>query len=103
MFDLNSFREAIRLENFEWRKHVLLRLAERGIRQQEVLNALLEGELIREYANDKPFPSALFLFQKDRPLHVVAAFDAKNRFGYIVTAYEPSPDVFEADLKTRKP
>lgn len=102
MFDLNSFREAVRLENFEWRKHVLQRLAERGIRQEEIVATLLEGELIREYRDDKPFPSALFFLQKDRPIHVVAAFDSENRFGYIVTAYKPSSDVFESDFKTRK-
>jgi len=64
---------------------------------------LLEGGIIREYTDDKPFLSALFFIHQDRPLHVVAAFDTENRFGYIITAYEPSLDVFEPDFKTRKP
>ncbi len=59
-FDLAVFREAIAAGRMEWRKHVLQKLAERGIPQQAVRDVLLKGERIREYSDDKPFPSTLF-------------------------------------------
>jgi hypothetical protein len=78
-------------------------VAERGIQQQAVREVLLQGERIRDYAEDRPFPSAIFLgYVGNRPLHVVASCDEVNRKAFIITAYEPSLDVFESDHRTRK-
>ena len=59
--DLEILRRAVRDGRIEWRKHVVEKLAERAIPQQAVLQILLEGERIRDYTEDRPFPSALFL------------------------------------------
>ena len=102
-FDLTIFREAIALGRIEWRKHVLQKLAERGIPQQAVREVLLQGERIRDYTDDKPFPSALFLgYVSGKPLHVVAACDETNRQAFVITAYEPSLETFEADYRTKR-
>ncbi len=94
---------AIREERIEWRKHSLQRLAERKILQSQVLEVLLSGELIEDYPEDQPYPSALFLaFVEGEPLHVVAALDEDDCRAYIITAYQPSLDYFEADYKTRR-
>jgi hypothetical protein len=45
-FDLAIFREAVAVGRIEWRKHVLLQIAERGIPQQAGLEVLHEGEII---------------------------------------------------------
>ncbi|MEO8429121.1 MAG: DUF4258 domain-containing protein [Verrucomicrobiota bacterium] len=101
--DLDKLREAVREGRVEWRKHVLQKLAERGIFQQTVLEVLLTGERIRNYTEDRPFPSALFLgYVASKPLHVVAACDEAGKCAFIITAYEPSLDVFEPDYRTRK-
>jgi len=64
---------------------------------------LLSGERVRDYAEDRPFPSALFLgYISGKPLHVVAALDQMNKEVFIITAYEPSLDIFEADYRTRR-
>ena len=61
------------------------------------------GEVIRSYADDRPFPSLLLLgWTRERPLHVVASYAALDDVVYIITAYEPSTDVFEPDFKTKK-
>jgi hypothetical protein len=39
---------------------------------------------------------------KMRPLHVVAAMDEAGRRAYIITAYEPSLEIFESDYRTRR-
>ena len=102
-FDLTVFRDAVAAGAIEWRKHVLQKLAERGISQQWVRDILLSGERVRDYTEDKPFPSALFLgYMSGRPLHVVAACDETNRRAFVITAYEPSLEVFEPDYRTKR-
>jgi hypothetical protein len=102
-FDLAIFREAIASGQIEWRKHVLQKLAERGISQQAIREVLLRGERIQEYAQDTPFPSALFLaYVSGKPLHVVAACDETGQRAFVITAYEPSLEIFEADYRTRR-
>jgi len=102
-FDLTIFREAVSAARIEWRKHALQKILERGLSLQAVREALLRGERIRDYADDKPFPSALFLGHHfGTPIHVVAAYDESSRRVFVITAYEPSLDVFEADYKTKR-
>lgn len=77
---------------------------ERDISRKNVKSVLLSGEVIKEYAEDTPFPSIL-LYKKvnKRPLHVVASFNHKEKIVYIITAYEPSEEYFEHDyVKKRK-
>jgi len=100
---LKALQQAIREGRIEWRKHLLQRLAERGIAQSAVMRVLLHGEMIRDYPADKPFPSSLFFgIVSGKPMHVVAACDEKNKMAYIITAYEPSLEIFENDYRTRK-
>src|SRR5665213_836671 len=102
-FDLAKFREAIATGRIDWRKHVLQKLAERGLPQRAVLQVLLSGDRIRDYTEDRPFPSALFMGYIDgKPLHVVVSFGEMNRRALIITAYEPSVDIFESDYRTKK-
>ena len=89
-FDAVIFWEAIRAGRIEWSRHVVQKLAERGFSHRSVRETLLHGERIRDYVDDRPFPSALFLGHvSGRPLHVVAACD-------------PSLEIFEPDYKTKR-
>jgi hypothetical protein len=59
--------------------------------------------VIREYADDTPHPSRLILGWRDeRPLHVVAADDEDANETYIITVYEPDPDVWNDDFRSKK-
>jgi hypothetical protein len=86
----------------QWQQHALERLLERGITRAEVVAAMIYGEVIETYAVDRPYPSCLILHVQEQPVHVVAAVDAAARVGYIITAYRPDPEHFEADLRTRR-
>ena len=100
---ITEIREAIKRGNFEWRKHTLIRLAQRGVSQDIVLKVVLEGEVIEEYPKDKPFPSSLiFKMMKDEPYHVVVSFDVEFKKAYIITVYKPTLDKFEPDFKKRR-
>ena len=99
----DELRQALSVGRFEWRQHILQRLAERGIRHATVLEVLRTGARIEDYPEDTPYPSALFLGWVDiKPLHVVVALDAQSQWAYIITAYEPDLEHFESDYRTRK-
>ena len=67
-----------------------------------VINCIMNGEIIEHYINDYPYPSCLIFGYtlRNRVIHVVLGYDGESV--YIVTAYYPNTDKFEADLKTRK-
>ena len=82
--------------------HVREKMKERGIEFDDIETAILNGDTIAQYEDDKPFPSCLILgYTRDRrPLHTVVSLNESNL--WIITAYFPSPDVWENDNKTRK-
>jgi hypothetical protein len=95
----------IALENgfIEWQRHALERMMERGISMESVKEILKKGEIIEDYPDDKPYPSALFLgWIRGEPLHAVAAFDSLTGWCFIITAYKPDLEHFESDYKTRR-
>ena len=68
----------------------------------DVLEAVQKEEIIKDYPNDKPYPSFLILkFVNDRPVHIVVAKNTKNGFCFVVTVYEPDPDIWSKDFKTK--
>jgi len=95
--------EAIQKGKIEWQTHTLERMMKRGISREIVKQILLEGEIIEDYPNDKPFPAALFFgrFQGE-PFHVVSAFDSLSGYCFVITVYRPDLDHFETDYKTRR-
>jgi hypothetical protein len=96
-------QKAIENNSIEWRKHALQRMFERFISRKDVKEIILSGEIIEEYQDDKPFPSALFFKMiNNRPLHSVVAFDESEQKLFVITAYEPTFEKFEPDFKTRK-
>ena len=98
-----ALAEAIHAGRLEWQRHAFERMVEREIARVEVHAALLRGEIIEDYPDDRPFPSALFFHMSDRmPVHVVAAYDAQAQWVFIITAYRPDRSHFEADFKTRR-
>lgn len=82
--------------------HVIKRCKERHIDANSIINVIMHGEIIKQYEDDKPFPSCLLLGMaiNDKYLHVVVASDRINL--HIITAYYPNADEWESDFKTRK-
>jgi hypothetical protein len=88
-----------------FRLHVVRRMFERSITVSEVRAVIAAGEIIRDYPDDRPYPSRLILgWPTGRPLHVVAADNPADATTIIITAYEPTLDLWEVDFKhKRKP
>lgn len=82
--------------------HAQERLRQRGIKQKDIKNCIMTGEIIEQYSDDFPFPSCLIFGYtlNNEILHVVASDE--GTISRIITAYFPNEDKFESDMKTRK-
>ena len=100
--DLLKLKELISARKIKWSNHCLERMGERDISIADVKVCISSGEIIEDYPNDFPHPSCLIYGQSvaGQIIHVVAGCDGETV--YIITAYIPNTDKFEADLKTRR-
>lgn len=102
IFDTNKARQSIRQRKIIWRRHALERMLERELSRSVVLEVASNGEVIEDYSADRPTPTALmFGWDKERPIHVVLSLEPDGEVA-IITAYEPSLDIFESDYRTRR-
>jgi hypothetical protein len=77
-------------------------MVQRAVTEQHVRDVLDANDIIENYPDDTPYPSALYLgFAAGRPLHVVAAHDAIGQRVIVVTVYEPDPTAWDATLRKR--
>ncbi|WP_295762537.1 DUF4258 domain-containing protein [uncultured Oscillibacter sp.] len=100
--DIQKVQSLFQKRSVKWSTHCLERMQERDISRADVLSCVLQGEIIEDYPNDYPFPSCLIFgyTTKGKVLHTVIGVDGVT--AYVITAYYPSIEKFEADLKTRK-
>lgn len=75
----------------------------RQIEAEEIEEAILDGMIIESYPDDPRGPSCLIMgfSSRRRPLHVVCGRVEEDEI-LIITAYEPNPDEWETDWRTRK-
>ena len=86
-----------------WTYHVNLRLKGRFVPRQTVLEAVDSYEIVESYPDDKYLPSYLVLARwAGDAIHVLFAADVRGDNVRVVTAYRPSPEEWESDLKTRR-
>ena len=77
---------------------------ERAFSPGEVREAITTGETIINYPDDKPYPSRLISANLgSRSLHVVVALDPITETCHVVTVYQPDPDLWNTDFRTRRP
>ena len=102
MIDIEQLRTLNKAEQIAITEHARRRLVERGISVNDIIRCIETGEIIKQYEDDKPFPSCLLLGMSinNKYLHVVIASDNINL--HIITAYYPSINEWEPDFKTRK-
>lgn len=79
-----------------------MRLRERFIPREAILEAVESYELIESYPDDKYLPSYLiFARYGGTAFHVLFALDVQEENVRLVTAYRPNPAEWSADLKRR--
>lgn len=97
----DEFRKQYRPGNFILSLHAQVKATQRRITSTEMIEAIQNGEIIEDYPDDKYGPSCLILgkTQTGRALHIQVSYPP---LGKVITVYDPDPDKWEADLKTRK-
>ena len=80
------------MKRLTFRVHAIQKMFERSISHDDVSHVVEFGEVIRDYLDDKPYPSRLLLgWRGDRPLHVVAADNETD-----------DETIWKPDFKTKK-
>lgn len=87
---IGDIREKIRAGKFEFSKHAVDQSIKRDIHVQEMKEALLNGEVIEDYPDDKYGPSRLIFGKTSagRPLHVQCSYPTRDLIK-IITLYQP--------------
>ena len=76
---------------------------QRGISADAVRTVLDNAQVVAEYADDKPYASALyFALVQQKPLHVLAAKTSEGDT-IIITVYQPDSALWTPDFLRRKP
>jgi hypothetical protein len=96
-------RTCVRERRILWTYHVNMRLKERSVTRQAILDAVDSYELVESYPDDKYLPSYLLLARPaGGAIHVLFAADLVGDNVRVVTAYRPSPDEWMDEFKTRR-
>ena len=98
---IERIKKQIETEDYRFTIHALERCVEGRISPNEVKYAMLSGEVIEDYPEDKYGPSCLIygVTKAGRILHVQCSLDPV----WVITAYDPTlnPDEWESDFKRR--
>ncbi len=99
--DIEKIKELCGQSKIKWSSHASARIQQRGITREDVINCIMNGEIIEEYPEYWLNPACLIYGYSINKMiiHVVVGVDD---YIHIVTAYYPSEDKFETDMKTRK-
>ena len=80
-----------------------MRLKERFISRDMILNSVDRFEIIEEYPNDKYLPSCLVYSEYEGvKFHIHLAVDYNDKSIVLITDYKPSLGKWLVDLKTRR-
>lgn len=95
--------QVMRNNVYQYSNHAVRQMFQRGISTHEIEFVIEQGEIIKSYPDDQPFPSNLSLgWINHRPIHVVYSINEVEKVVIVITAYEPSPDLWEEGFRTKK-
>lgn len=101
--DLGFIKQCIKDGRIRWTYHINMRLKERFISRDQIINSVSNFEIIEEYQNDKYLPSCLVCSEfENKKFHIQIALDYKDNSIIIVTTYQPSREKWNEDFKTRR-
>lgn len=99
---IKQIRTKIQAGQFEFSKHAVDQSVLRRVSIQELREAIVIGEIIEDYPDDKYGPSCLILgfTRAGRPLHVQCSYPSRPLVK-IITLYEPDPSRW-IDFRVRR-
>jgi hypothetical protein len=100
---LEFIRKCVKERKIRWAYHVNMRMKDRFISREFIINSTGSYEIIEEYPKDKYLPSYLIYSEyQNGTFHILFATDVKGNNVRSITAYYPSPDEWKEDFKTRR-
>jgi hypothetical protein len=89
--NLERIKRFVEEDNFVISNHARVRMFQRNVSTDDIKEIVIKGEIIEEYIDDEPCPTALMLgFLENIPYHVVVA-ECEDHVR-IVTVYIPDED-----------
>lgn len=100
--DINRIRQIANEKKIIWRNHILVRMRNRGIKINDVINCIRTGDIIETYENDYPYPSVLIAgcTENSKHIHVVCA-EGQGMI-WMITSYYPDSNEWLDDMRTRR-
>jgi hypothetical protein len=97
---LEIIKKFAEIDAIEFTLHAREKMLVREIKSFDIKQTLLQGEIIEEYLDDKPYPSFLLCAKLDEKyLHVVCAVAGKQLL--IITTYYPDENIWLNPRKRR--
>jgi len=92
---IKDIRQKIVINQYEFSEHALNQSLLRKISVIEIKEAILQGDVIEDYTDDKYGASCLIfgLTQQKRPLHIHCSYPTRPLIK-IITVYQPLPSLW---------
>jgi len=102
--EIDNIIEAIRHNRIKITDHADEEAENDQLTFDEVYFSVLNGEVIEDYPDDKPYPSCLIYGQtfSGDPIHSVWAFNEQSKWAVLITVYRPDPSQWIDWRKRRK-
>jgi hypothetical protein len=93
--------QAVAAGSYRYTVHGAQQRIARGLRREDIEDAIASGEIIEDYPQHHYGPACLILGRtsQGRPLHLCCSVRAVVD---IITVYEPDPTEWTADFRTRR-
>ena len=99
---IEKIQKRVKAGNYRFTIHAFERCVERNISPEQLKSAILGGEIIENYPNDKYGPTCLIcgVIREGKILHVQCSMEPV----WIVTAYDPTlnPEEWDKEYKRRR-
>jgi hypothetical protein len=102
MIDINDLRKSCAENKVIITQHAIKRLLERGITMADIIEVINNGEIIRQYEDDKPFPSCLVLGKGNEGIAIHTVVSHDGTVMYVITGYYPDPNIWYGNFKVKK-
>lgn len=105
MIQLADIIGAIQRDNVRISDHADEEAVADRLKLDDIYVSVEHGEIIKQYPDDKPYPSCLVLGKTNtgEPVHSVWAYNGSTRWTVLVTVYRPDPALWIDWRERRKP
>lgn len=101
---IDNIIEAVRFSRIRITDHADEEAQADRLSFDEIFFSVLHGEIIEEYAADRPYPSSLIYGKNSygEPIHSVWAYNQDTQWAVLITVYRPHPDRWMEGWTRRK-